>query len=112
MTSTPPWIEAIVLFEMIVVAAVAVLTVRRSALLVASLCRPRPLSPASDFLSVAVLVPARNEATVAPRILEALSGLDYPAERLSFVLIADGCTDNTAALFREWAAKRSDAQVL
>lgn len=100
------------LFEAIVIAAVVALTVRRSALLVASLWHPRPLPPASNLLSVAVLVPARNEATVAPSILEALSRLDYPAERLSFVLIADGCTDDTEALFRAWAAKRDDTQVL
>jgi cellulose synthase/poly-beta-1,6-N-acetylglucosamine synthase-like glycosyltransferase len=102
----------IVLIGAIVVAAIVVLTVRRSALLVASLCRPRPLPPASELPSVAVLVPARNEARVAPRVLEALSRLDYPAERLSFVLIADGCTDDTAALFRAWAAKRANTQVI
>ena len=102
----------ILLIAMIVVAAIAALTVRRSAFLIASLRRPRPLPPATDLPSVAVLVPARNEATVAPRVLEALSGLDYPADRLSFVLIADGCADGTAALFRAWAGKRADTQVL
>lgn len=101
-----------VLFEVIVVAAILALTIRRGAFLVASLLRPRPLPQAVNLASIAVLVPARNEATAAPRILEALSRLDYPADRLSFVLIADGCTDDTATLFREWAAMRADTQVL
>lgn len=102
----------IVVIEAIVVAAIVALTIRRSALLIAALRQPRALPPAGDLPSLVVLVPARNEATVAHRILEALSRLDYPAERLSFVLIADGCTDETEALFRAWAAQRTDTQVL
>lgn len=101
-----------ILFKAVMIVAIIALTVRRGALLVASLCRPRPQPPASDLPSVAVLVPARNEATLAPLVLEALSRLDYPAERLSFVLIANGCTDDTAAIFRAWAAKRADTQVI
>jgi cellulose synthase/poly-beta-1,6-N-acetylglucosamine synthase-like glycosyltransferase len=101
-----------ILFKAVVIVAIIALTVRRGALLVASLCRPRPQPPTSDLPSVAVLVPARNEATLAPLVLEALSRLDYPAERLSFVLIANGCTDDTAAIFRAWAAKRADTQVI
>lgn len=101
------------LIEAIVLAAIASLTIRRGALLLASLRRPRPLPPAGEHVSsVVVLVPARNEAAAAPRILNALAELDYPAERLSFVLIADGCTDATPVLFRAWAATRADTQVI
>jgi cellulose synthase/poly-beta-1,6-N-acetylglucosamine synthase-like glycosyltransferase len=102
----------IVLIKAIVIAAIIALTFRRGAYLVASLCPPRSLPAPSDRLSVTVLVPARNEATAAPRILEALSRLDYPAERLSFVLIADGCTDDTAALFRAWASRHANIKVV
>jgi cellulose synthase/poly-beta-1,6-N-acetylglucosamine synthase-like glycosyltransferase len=102
----------IALIEAIVVVAIVVLTVRRGAFLVASLCRPRPLPSSRELPSITVLVPARNEATAVPCVLEALSRLDYPAERLSFVLIADGCTDATAALFRTWAMKHADTKVL
>lgn len=100
------------LVEAVVLVAIASLTIRRSALLIASLRRPRPIPPASDAPSVAVLVPARNEAAAAPRILEALARLEYPAERLSFVLIADGCTDDTTVLFRAWSATRQDTRVV
>jgi len=106
-------IEAVIqLIAAIVVAAIVALTVRRTAFLVASLLRPRPLRRASELPSVAVLVPARNEATLAPRLLESLSRLDYPADRLSFALISDGSTDDTAPLFLAWAAQRADTQVL
>ena len=101
-----------IVFETIVIVAIIAVTLRRGALLVASLCAPRAPPPASELPIVTVLVPARNEATVAPRVLAALSRLDYPTERLSFVLIANGCTDDTAAIFRAWAAKRDDAHVI
>lgn len=100
------------MIETLVIVAIMALTVRRSALLVAALRRPRPQPPTSELPSVAVLVPARNESRVAPRVLDALTRLDYPADRLSFVLVADGCTDDTAALFRAWAAQRADTQVI
>ncbi|MDX2238913.1 MAG: glycosyltransferase family 2 protein [Hyphomonadaceae bacterium] len=104
-------------FEAIVVAAILALTLRRSAFLVAALLPPRPLPPhpatsSGAWPSIAVLAPARNEAAAAPRLLAALAQLEYPADKLSFVLIADGCSDDTAALFRTWAASRSDAQAL
>jgi len=98
--------------EALVIAAILALTARRSLFLVAALRRPRPQPPPSDLPTVAVLVPARNEASVAPRMLEALASLDYPPARISFVLIADGCTDATATLFRAWAAERTDTEVV
>lgn len=98
--------------EAMLAVAIVALTARRVALLVASLWRPRPQGPVGSVPSVTVLVPARNEAAVASRVLGALARLDYPADRLSFVLIANGCTDDTAAIFTAWAAGRTDTQVI
>jgi cellulose synthase/poly-beta-1,6-N-acetylglucosamine synthase-like glycosyltransferase len=100
------------LAEVAVTAAIVALTVRRLVYLVASLLGTRPFAPARELPSIAVLVPARNEAAVVPRLLEALGRLDYPTEKLSFALISDRSTDDTAALFRGWAAQRSDTEVL
>lgn len=97
---------------MSVSAAIVTLSVRRAVLLVAALVRARPLPALSAWPSVAVLVPARNEAQAAPRLLEALSHLDYPPARLAFVLVADGCSDGTGAVFQAWAARRGDTKVL
>lgn len=102
----------IAVFETLVIVAIVALTARRCAYLLAALRAPRPQPPAADLPSVAVLVPARNESPVAGRVLDALSRLEYPADRLSVVLIADGCTDNTPALFHAWAGNRTDAQVV
>jgi cellulose synthase/poly-beta-1,6-N-acetylglucosamine synthase-like glycosyltransferase len=56
---------------------------------------PRP--PRHRF---AILVPAHDEETVLPRLLDGLDGLDYPAELREMVVIADNCRDATAAIGR------------
>jgi cellulose synthase/poly-beta-1,6-N-acetylglucosamine synthase-like glycosyltransferase len=65
---------------------------------------PRPPGNPSRF---AVVVPAHNEETTIERTLGSLAGLDYPADRVELVVIADNCTDGTAA-----AARRAGATVL
>jgi hypothetical protein len=47
---------------------------------------------------LAVLVPAHNEAALIARCLESLAGQDYPTDRYTVVVIADNCTDDTAAI--------------
>jgi cellulose synthase/poly-beta-1,6-N-acetylglucosamine synthase-like glycosyltransferase len=100
------------LLESVLLAAILALALRRAVLLAAAMRRPRPLDPAREPPSLALLVPARNEAAVLPRLLAALSRLDYPAAKLSFVLVSDGSTDATAPMFRAWAATRTDTRVL
>ncbi len=51
--------------------------------------------PATRF---AVLIPACNESQVIGRVLDSLAQLDYPAELMDIIVIADNCTDNTATL--------------
>ena len=97
--------------EVLVIAAVSALTLRRAAFLVAAQAPRRPLTHPSTLPSVTVLVAARNEATVADRLLAALAKLEYPSDRLSFVLVCDGCTDGTSETFARWAAGRSAAVV-
>lgn len=94
------------------VAAVAALTLRRLVLLVAALAPRRPLRPSPACPSVSVLVAARNEAAIVQELLAALEKLEYAANRLSFVLVCDGCTDGTTASFRRWAEHRPGAQML
>jgi cellulose synthase/poly-beta-1,6-N-acetylglucosamine synthase-like glycosyltransferase len=56
---------------------------------------------------VAVLVPAHNEAELISRSVESLMAQDYPKEHYDVIVIADNCTDTTAAL-----AARAGARVL
>jgi exopolysaccharide biosynthesis WecB/TagA/CpsF family protein len=62
---------------------------------------PSPRSPAAPAdLRVVVLVPAHDEADYIERCLRTLHDQDYPADLYDVVVVADNCTDETAALAR------------
>jgi 1,2-diacylglycerol 3-beta-glucosyltransferase len=60
--------------------------------------RPSPKSLRSRTLKFDVIVPAHNEASVIERAVSSLRQLDWPAEGFRILVIADNCTDQTAAL--------------
>jgi hopene-associated glycosyltransferase HpnB len=64
-----------------------------------------PAAPApATWPSVAVVVPARDEAAVLPATLPSLLAQDYPGP-LRVILVDDGSSDGTGALVaREWPA--------
>lgn len=49
----------------------------------------------------AILVPAHDEELLIGRLTSSINEIDYPAGGLSAVVIADNCSDNTAAVARE-----------
>ena len=55
----------------------------------------------------AVFIPAHNEEIVIENIVDNLKQLDYPKDCYDIYVIADNCTDNTAA-----AARAAGANVL
>ncbi len=58
-----------------------------------------PLPPTSKRrLCFEVVVPAHNEAAVLANCLASLRRLDWPADCVRLQVIADNCTDNTAAV--------------
>ena len=88
--------------------------VRRVVLLVAALAIPRdaaPVPPAA-LPGLTILVPAHDECTIVPRLLSSLDAVEYPRDRFSIVLISDGSSDGTAAVFERWAQGRPWARVL
>lgn len=63
---------------------------------------PRPPAPLADadrarWPSIALIVPAHNEARWIGERIANVAALDYPAGRLRLVLALDGCTDDTRA---------------
>lgn len=54
-----------------------------------------------------VIVPAHNEEGGVAQVVASLRSLDWPAEQFRVLVVADNCTDNTAAL-----AAAAGAQVL
>jgi cellulose synthase/poly-beta-1,6-N-acetylglucosamine synthase-like glycosyltransferase len=57
--------------------------------------RPTPRAPTHTF---AILVPAHDEEHTLPAALQSLAVLDYPPELLCVCVVADNCTDDTAAV--------------
>ncbi len=58
---------------------------------------PTPASPPppGTLPSLAVVMPAHNEEAFIARKIANLAALDYPRDRLSVVIVLDGCTDRT-----------------
>jgi cellulose synthase/poly-beta-1,6-N-acetylglucosamine synthase-like glycosyltransferase len=52
-----------------------------------------------------VLVPAHNEALGIGATLRSLQAIEYPADRYRIVVVADNCTDDTAAIARARGAE-------
>ena len=78
---------------------------------VSSRVRPYPLRRGVCFPFVSVVMVVRDEEGTLPRKIENLSGLDYPPDRLEFVLVSDGSRDGTEKILSE-AAKDPRWRVL
>jgi 1,2-diacylglycerol 3-beta-glucosyltransferase len=62
--------------------------------------------------SVAVFVGCKNEELVVDGMVTALFALDYPADRLTLVVVDDGSDDSTGARLDAWAARDPRLRVL
>jgi GT2 family glycosyltransferase len=49
----------------------------------------------------AVVIPAHDEEACLPAALRSVAALDYPADKVRVYVVADNCTDRTAAVARE-----------
>ena len=71
------------------------------------------LPPAGPQLRVCVVVPARNEESELPRLIEALArqiGLDgrpLDAETFEIIILLNNCTDRSAAVLRDLSSRSS-----
>lgn len=57
----------------------------------------RFLEPLKEYPLITVVVPAHNEEIVIKDTVQAILRLNYPVNRLEFLVFADNCTDNTYA---------------
>lgn len=60
----------------------------------------------SEWPRLVMLIPAHNEERLIERLLASVSRLSYPRDRLAVYVIADNCTDATAALASAFAGVR------
>ena len=73
--------------------------------------KPKPLAPCEKKNRYAVLICARNEASVIAQLLDSINMQTYPKSLLDTFVMADNCTDDTADIARAYGAvvyKRSD----
>lgn len=96
----PGFILGGMLFLLGIPAAFASLYLLAAALLSARPAKARPAAvPAGDRrVRFDVIVPAHNEAAGIARTVENLRSLDWPADGFRILVIADNCSDATAAI--------------
>lgn len=89
--------SSLLVIGLILLAAPAVLSCAYLTVLTLLSARLPPLPASSRQLRFDVIVPARNEREVIERVVGSLKALDWPPEAFRVVVVADNCTDDTAA---------------
>lgn len=56
------------------------------------------LAPSGRRLRFDVIVPAHNEESVIANVVRSVKAVDWPADQFKVVVVADNCTDATAAI--------------
>ena len=78
-----------------------ILTLRDKPYMLIGLFFTRKFKPAKNLHKYAICIPARNEEAVISNLISSIRKQDYPQELITIFVIADNCTDNTAAVARE-----------
>lgn len=74
--------------------------------------REIPLLSVKDLPTVTMIIAAYNEEKVIAAKLDNCLVLDYPADKLDFIVASDGSSDGTNALVSAWAAKNPRVKLL
>lgn len=69
------------------------------------LFRTRTVTPSQDQPSFALLIPAHNESAQIENVVRDALAMDYPRELFTVFVIADNCSDDTAAKARAAGAE-------
>ncbi len=68
----------------------------------------RSWTPHTELPTMTIYIGAKDEADIIEARLKNVVDTKYPVERLEVIVIADGCTDNTADIARQFAADRPE----
>jgi cellulose synthase/poly-beta-1,6-N-acetylglucosamine synthase-like glycosyltransferase len=74
--------------------------------------RRRPVERGPNFPTVTVVMLVRNEEQVLPDKVQNLSALNYPADKIDFVVVSDGSSDATNSILSAIADRRFHSLVL
>jgi glycosyl transferase family 2 len=90
---------------LVVVTLAALLAARRRARMPHAAADPLAAADPACLPRIAVLVPAHDEELLIGRLLDSLARLTYPRARHAVYVVADNCSDRTAAIVRAtgWA---------
>lgn len=78
--------------------------------LAVSLLKKRSMFPEGKPHRYGVLIAARNEDAVIAQLIESVKQQTYPSEMVKIFVVADNCTDNTAAVARAAGAEVFERQ--
>ena len=73
---------------------------------------PRSAEASTFEPTVSILIPARNEERVIGRLLERITELTYPKDKLQVIVIDDASSDKTGAIADDYKNKYSFIEVL
>ncbi|MBR9773634.1 MAG: glycosyltransferase [Cytophagales bacterium] len=62
----------------------------------------------STLPAIAILLPCRNEAENLPECLQALEAIDYPADKVRFLVADDHSEDKTLNILQAWVNKAAN----
>lgn len=62
--------------------------------------------PPKKYPFISIVVPAWNEEKTIAKTIKSLLKLDYPKNKLEILVVANGCTDNTAGVVRSFKSKK------
>jgi cellulose synthase/poly-beta-1,6-N-acetylglucosamine synthase-like glycosyltransferase len=74
--------------------------------------KPRSAEVSAFEPSVSILIPARNEERVIGRLLERITELTYPKDKLQVIVVDDASSDKTGAIADDYKNKCSFIEVL
>jgi len=65
-----------------------------------------------NFPSVAVAIPAYNEESTLRQTLKSALKLDYPSDKIEFIIINDGSTDSTGRIAKAFLKQHKDSNII
>jgi cellulose synthase/poly-beta-1,6-N-acetylglucosamine synthase-like glycosyltransferase len=68
---------------------------------------PEELQP-----SFSIILPVKNEERVMDRLLNSLSNVDYPQNKLEVIIVEDGSTDKTNDICLNYAKEHENVKIL
>lgn len=83
---------------------ITIMLVYHSIYFIIGIFKTRKFKKAKVKHKYAILIAARNEEKVIGNLLDSIAKQDYPSDLLTTFVVADNCTDNTAAIARKRGA--------